>query len=137
MGFVQPEAGGPRLLLRRADLAGRLRFTTPAMNEPVRFTRAGSREAPRAVQVHTLRPPPVERVARPSAQSLSPEAQSRRLSSQRLLIIPVFALLLGVIHLAWPLPKPVPMLYSALSMALFVVYGLDKWAARRGSARGG
>ncbi|MBB5203905.1 uncharacterized membrane protein YsdA (DUF1294 family)/cold shock CspA family protein [Inhella inkyongensis] len=136
LGFVQPEAGGPRLLLRRVDLAGRLRFTAPALNEPVRFTRAGPREAPRATQVHTLRPPPVERVPRsPTARSGSPEQQSRQLSSQRLLIIPVFALLLGAIHLAWPLAKPVPMLYSALSMALFVVYGLDKWAAKRGTAR--
>lgn len=132
LGFIEPEAGGARLLLRRADLAGRLRFSEPQPAEPVRFRRAPAgpgRE--RAAAVHTLRAPPASKAGPAPARPPS----SRQVASTRLLVIPAFALLLGVIHLAWPLPKPVPMLYSALSMALFVVYGLDKWAARTRRAR--
>lgn len=128
LGFIAPDQGGSRLLLRRADLAGRLRFTAPRLGEAVRFQRAPAgpgRE--RAVQVH-----PVQ--ARVAATA-TPAATPRQLASTRLLVIPLFALVLGGIHLAWPLPRPVPLLYSALSMALFMVYGIDKWSAKRGAGR--
>ncbi|WP_374435857.1 DUF1294 domain-containing protein [Inhella sp.] len=130
LGFIAPDQGGERLLLRRADLAGRLRFRAPALGEAVRFRRARSgpgRE--RAVQVQPLLAPPPAR-----AQAAAPPSP-RQLASTRLLVIPLFALVLGGIHLAWPLPRPVPLLYSSLSMALFVVYGIDKWSARRGAGR--
>lgn len=133
LGFIAPDRGGERLLLRRADLAGRLRFSAPQLGEAVRFRRAASgpgRE--RAVQVQPLLPAPAVR-AQPAASG-SPRSP-RQLASTRLLVIPLFALILGGIHLAWPLPRPVPLLYSSLSMALFVVYGIDKWSARRNGSR--
>lgn len=127
LGFVQPDGGGERLLLRRADLAGRLRAREPAVGEPVRFAAAGEGRQRRAVRVVSLAPPPPTAPARAATPAGA--------GSHRLLIIPVFAMLLGALHLAAPLPRPVPLLYGALSTALFLVYGLDKWAARRGRAR--
>lgn len=126
LGFVQPDGGGERLLLRRADLAGRLRFREPAVGEAVRYSAVGDGRQRRAARVTSLAPPPA---AKPIARSQPGSG------SQRLLVIPAFALLLGALQLAAPLPRPVPLLYGALSTALFLVYGLDKWAAKRGSAR--
>lgn len=126
LGFVQPDGGGERLLLRRADLAGRLRFREPAVGEAVRFSAVGDGRQRRAGRVSSLAPAPA---AKPAARSQPGSG------SQRLLVIPAFALLLGALQLAAPLPRPVPLLYGALSTALFLVYGLDKWAAKRGSAR--
>lgn len=125
LGFVQIE-GGERHLLRRADLSGRLRFRAPQVGEPVSFGLSGQDRSRRAVQVRSLKAP------KPVAPAPSRPAQP---SSGRLLVLPVFAALLGAIHLAWPLPRVVPLMYGALSTALFIVYGLDKWAAMRARAR--
>lgn len=127
LGFVVPDAGGERLLLRRADLQGRLKARgQPELGEAVRYTpRDGMAKA-----VHSLR-------ASPAAQApykAPPRPQSGP-SSARLLVIPVFGLLLGALQMSWAMPRIVPTLYSALSLALFIVYGLDKWAAKRGRAR--
>lgn len=127
LGFVQADAGGPRLLLRRADLSGRLRTRPPEPGEPVRFVAQGQGSERRAVRVSTLLAPP--------GAAPSPAARPPGPDSARLLVVPAFALVLAAIHLAWPLPRAVTLAYGALSMALFIVYGLDKWAARRGSAR--
>ncbi|RVT88385.1 DUF1294 domain-containing protein [Inhella crocodyli] len=130
LGFVQPDAGGERLVLRRADLAGRLKARgNPDVGEPVRYTpRDGM-----AKGVHSQRASPPASAppgARPRASR--PAAAP---NSARLLVIPAFGLLLGAIHMSWPLPRLVTTLYGALSTALFIVYGMDKWAAKRGRAR--
>lgn len=130
LGFVRPEAGGERLLLRRADLTGRLRYREPLVGEAVRYLAIVDARQRRAGRVVSLAPPP----ARQPASRTRPRSGSGR-GSQRLLVIPAFALLLGVLQLSAPLPRPVPLLYGALSTALFIIYGLDKWAARRGQAR--
>jgi uncharacterized membrane protein YsdA (DUF1294 family)/cold shock CspA family protein len=130
LGFVLSDKGGERLLLRRADLSGRLRNREPQPGEAVRFEPGGAPGQRRALQVHSLAPAPV-----PAGQSAPPPRPSSGAGSNRLLVIPAFALLLGALHLNTPLPRPVPLLYGALSMALFIIYGLDKWAARKGSAR--
>lgn len=124
LGFVQPEkSGGERLLLRRADLQGRLRTREPQVGEPLRYRL--SSDGRRALQVQSLAAPP------PAPPRSSPSGPG----ANRLLVIPAFALLLGALHWQQPLPRVVPVLYGALSLALFIVYGLDKWAAKRGSAR--
>ncbi|MBP8145152.1 MAG: DUF1294 domain-containing protein [Inhella sp.] len=129
LGFVQAEAGGERLLLRRADLCGRLRTRPPQAGEPVRFLAQGQGHARRAARVSTLLAPPG------AAAASAPAPRSKGPDSARLLVIPAFAIVLGAIHMAWPLPRFVTLMYGALSMALFIVYGMDKWAARRGAAR--
>jgi uncharacterized membrane protein YsdA (DUF1294 family) len=131
LGFVLPDAGGERLVLRRADLQGRLKARgDPAVGEPVRYTpRDGM-----AKGVHSLRPSPPPRAPTGAAPKAAPSASAGP-NSARLLVIPAFGLLLGAIHMTWPLPRLVTTLYGALSMALFIVYGMDKWAAKRGRAR--
>ncbi|MFX8067478.1 DUF1294 domain-containing protein, partial [Acinetobacter baumannii] len=52
-----------------------------------------------------------------------------------LLLVPAFAALVLVCHLCWGLPNWLWGLYSALSMASFIVYALDKRAAARGDRR--
>ncbi|MBN8503512.1 MAG: DUF1294 domain-containing protein [Burkholderiales bacterium] len=130
LGFVQSERGGERLLLRRADLTGRLRTRQPQHGEPVRFLSLGQGAQRRAARVSTLLPPPT--AVKPG---IKPVTRRTHAASSRLLVVPAFALLLGLIHLNWPLPRFVTVMYGALSMALFIVYGLDKWAARRGQSR--
>lgn len=129
LGFVQAETDGAKLLLRRADLSGRLRARGPSVGEPVRFIAVQSGGQHRATQVHTRTPAPLPRPGTPAKASALPSARAR--SSVRLLVIPAFALMLGALHLQWPLPRPVPVLYGALSMALFAVYALDKWLSQR------
>jgi uncharacterized membrane protein YsdA (DUF1294 family)/cold shock CspA family protein len=128
LGFVQPDKGGERLLLRRVDLTGRMRTREPQVGEPVRFLAVGQGpgELLRATRVSTL-------LAAPAPPAPPPRPSSP--GSARLLVIPGFALLLGSIQLAWTLPRFVTVLYGGLSMALFLVYGLDKWAARRNQPR--
>lgn len=126
LGFVQSELDGARLLLRRADLDSRWRGREPQVGETLRFR--PSHDGRRATRASPLASPS------PPAAAAAPRS-ARAASSRRLLVVPAFALLLGLLHLQQPLPRPVPVLYGALSTALFLVYGIDKWAARRGSAR--
>lgn len=128
LGFVTPETGAERLLLRRADLSGRLKTREPELGEPVRYRIGGTPGQRRALMVTSLTPAP-----RSTAAARPPRATAA--GSNRLLVIPAFALLLGALHLNAPLPRPIPLLYGALSTALFIIYGLDKWAARKGQSR--
>ncbi|SEK34834.1 Uncharacterized membrane protein YsdA, DUF1294 family [Roseateles sp. YR242] len=50
-------------------------------------------------------------------------------------LIPTFASLVLLTHLAWPLPHALWGLYMAMSLATFIVYALDKRAARLGQWR--
>lgn len=131
LGFVVPDAGGERLVLRRADLQGRLQARgDPVVGEPVRYTpREGQARA-----VQSLRPSPPA-AGHAQAPCRGGRGTSSGPNSARLLVIPAFGLLLGALHMTWPLPRVVTTLYGALSMALFIVYGMDKWAAKRGRAR--
>ena len=124
LGFVEAQTDGAKLLLRRADLSGRLRALGPRVGEPVRFVAVQSGGQRRATQVQSTAPPPV-----PQGQARA--RRPRAASSTGLLVIPAFALVLGMLHLTWPLPRPVPLLYGALSMAMFIVYAIDKWASKR------
>lgn len=131
LGFVQPEAGGERLLLRRADLRGRLQARgQPRLHERVRFHAAQGM----AREVFTLEAP-APAPAPPPGAAPAPAPSPAALGSARLLLIPAFALLLAAVHTLWPLPRALTLVYGALSTALFIVYGMDKWAARKGQAR--
>jgi uncharacterized membrane protein YsdA (DUF1294 family)/cold shock CspA family protein len=129
LGFVAPDSGGERLLLRRADLIGRLSSRQPQLGEPVRYSVRVDGAQRRAVRVQSLQP------TKPPAAPAPKSAPGGSTSTSRLLVIPAFALVLGSIHLSWPLPRWLSVLYGGLSMALFLVYGLDKWAARKGQSR--
>jgi uncharacterized membrane protein YsdA (DUF1294 family)/cold shock CspA family protein len=125
LGFVEPHGGGDRLLLKKADLAGRLKAVGPVVGQAVRYNLRVDGTQRRAIDVTSVTPP--------NAVKQPPKGPTT--SSSRLMVIPAFAVVLGALHLAWPLPRVVPLLYGALSTALFIIYGLDKWAARKGQAR--
>lgn len=56
-------------------------------------------------------------------------------SNAELGLIPVFASLVLLTHLAWPLPHALWGVYMAMSLATFIVYALDKRAAKLGQWR--
>ncbi|MBB3194151.1 DUF1294 domain-containing protein [Roseateles terrae] len=56
-------------------------------------------------------------------------------SNAELWLIPLFASLVLLTHLAWPLPHALWGGYMAMSLATFIVYALDKRAARLGQWR--
>lgn len=56
-------------------------------------------------------------------------------SNAELWLIPLFASLVLLTHLAWPLPHALWGVYMAMSLATFIVYALDKRAAKLGQWR--
>ncbi|UXH76382.1 DUF1294 domain-containing protein [Roseateles amylovorans] len=75
---------------------------------------------------------------KPGASSRSSPGSSSASSSSSsggVWLIPVFASLVLLTHLAWPIPNGLWGLYMAMSLATFIVYGLDKRAARLGHWR--
>lgn len=76
--------------------------------------------------------------AGPRAAGASPaagNAGSSTASNAELWLIPVFASLVLLTHLAWPLPHALWGVYMAMSLATFIVYALDKRAAKLGQWR--
>lgn len=74
----------------------------------------------------------------PRAAGASPaagNAGSSTASNAELWLIPVFASLVLLTHLAWPLPHALWGVYMAMSLATFIVYALDKRAAKLGQWR--
>jgi len=138
-GFIAPEGGGAKLFVH-AQAFG-LRPRRPFVGERLSFVvNQDSRGKPRAVKVKSLEPrahaasgsaaragaaaPAVARgsLRRPSTASGAPGAGG-------LWVIPAFALLVLICHLAWPLPNALWGVYVAMSMATFIVYWGDKRAA--------
>ena len=78
---------------------------------------------PRALAVRAIKAPP------------PPAAPRDR--SRVLLLVPGFAGFVLTCHLLWGLPNWLWGIYSAMSMATFIVYALDKRAARQGGWRVG
>ncbi len=76
--------------------------------------------------------------AGPRAAGAAPaagNAGSSTASNAELWLIPVFASLVLLTHLAWPLPHALWGVYMAMSLATFIVYALDKRAAKLGQWR--
>lgn len=122
-GFITPEGGGARLFVH-AQAFG------PRPNRPFVGERLSYREGldaqgkRRAFDVQGLKP---HAAAPPRPRD----------GSRVLLLIPAFAGLVLACHLAWGLPNWLWGLYSAMSLATFIVYALDKRAAARGEWRVG
>jgi uncharacterized membrane protein YsdA (DUF1294 family)/cold shock CspA family protein len=64
-----------------------------------------------------------------------PRPKAARESSVGVLVIPAFALLFVVLMLRWQLPAAIALIYAAASALTFVVYAVDKLAARAGRQR--
>lgn len=120
-GFITPEDGGQRLFVHVKAFG--LRSRRPFEGERYRF-RVGVGESGRPQVVEAK---PVEAVVENAARPYD--------ASSVTLLVPAFALLVLVTQLWWGLPKPLWGIYTGLSMATYLVYWLDKRAARRGGPR--
>lgn len=121
-GFITPDGGGAKLFVHIKGFG--LRPDRPAVGERLGFREGRDAHGKR-------RAVDVQRLTRhaPSAGPVVPDAH------RVLLLVPAFAALVLVCHLCWGLPNWLWGLYSALSMASFIVYALDKRAAARGDRR--
>jgi len=121
-GFIAPDEGGPRLFVHVKAFG--MRAQRPFVGERLSYREGLDAQGKRrALDVQSLEPRPAPRTARPRDASLV------------LLLIPAFAAFVLACHLAWGLPNWLWGIYSAMSMATFIVYALDKRAATRGDWR--
>ncbi len=121
-GFIAPDGGGPKLFVHIKAFG--LRPQRPFVGERLSYAEGQDAQGKRRAQdVQTLAPRPMPPI---------PKAADR---SRVLLLIPGFAGFVLACHLLWRLPNALWGAYSAMSMATFIVYWLDKRAAARGDWR--
>lgn len=128
-GFITPDAGGAKLFVHIKAFG--LRSRRPFVGEKLSYLQGQDAQGKaRALKVQSLEPKPV--TASPAPQRKVGSADKGDISVG---LVPGFAALLLFCHLAWPLPQAVLGLYLSMSMASFIVYALDKRAARLGHWR--
>ena len=146
-GFIAPSDGGPKRFVHISAFG--LRARRPFVGERVSYQPgADAQGKPRALEVKSLEPKPAPAgpaprsggAARPRdrSQPLRGSAPSPKQSADTgasLWLVPGFATLVLLTHLAWPLPRGLWGTYVAMSFATFIVYALDKRAARLGQWR--
>lgn len=121
-GFIAPDAGGPRLFVHVKAFG--LRPQRPFVGERLSYREGLDAQGKRrALDVQSLEPRPAPATPKPRDGGLV------------LLLVPAFAALVLACHLIWGLPNWLWGIYSAMSMATFIVYALDKRAAGRGDWR--
>jgi uncharacterized membrane protein YsdA (DUF1294 family)/cold shock CspA family protein len=123
-GFIAPDGGGAKVFVHVKAFG--LRPHRPFVGERLSFREGSDAQGKRRaqdVQALARRTPPPAPAAR------------RGSGSGVLLLVPGFAAWVLACHLVWGLPNWTWGLYSALSMATFIVYALDKRAAARGEWR--
>lgn len=127
-GFIAPDAGGAKLFVHIKAFG--LRARRPFVGERLSYL-AGtdSHGKARALKVLSLEPKPAK--AAPAAPlRRTPPAAGQAASGASLWLIPGFALLVLLTHLAFGLPHWLWGGYMAMSLATFIVYAGDKRAAR-------
>ncbi len=156
-GFIAPSDGGAKRFVHISAFG--MRAHRPFVGERVSYQPgADAQGKPRALQVKSLEPrpapagpapgqgsarsgararppsPPRGASASSSSSSASPASRSADTGAS-LWLVPGFASLVLLTHLAWPLPRGLWGVYVAMSFATFIVYALDKRAARLGQWR--
>jgi len=126
-GFITPDAGGAKLFVHIKAFG--LRAQRPFVGEKLSYLPGlDAQGKARALKVQSLEP-------KPAAPAAAPRHKPKDPGDATLGLVPGFAALLLVCHLKWPLPQAVLGIYMSMSMATFVVYALDKRAARLGGWR--
>lgn len=121
-GFITPEGGGDKLFVHIKAFG--LRPQRLFIGERLSYREGQDAQGKRrAVDVRSLEPRPMPPI---------PKARDR---GRVLLLVPGFAGFVLACHLLWGVPNAAWGAYSAMSMATFIVYALDKRAARRGGWR--
>lgn len=122
-GFITPDEGdGPKLFVHIKAFG--LRPHRPFVGERLSYREGQDAQGKRrAIDVRSLEPRPMPPIPKP------------RDRGRVLLLVPGFAGFVLACHLLWGVPNPVWGVYSAMSMATFIVYALDKRAALRGGWR--
>lgn len=121
-GFITPDGGGARLFVHIKAFG--LRPQRPFVGERVSYEPGTDAQGKRRAQA-------VQGLAR---RAVAPAPASRD-GGRVLLLVPAFAASVLACHLVWGVPNWLWGVYSALSMATFIVYALDKRAAARGEWR--
>lgn len=121
-GFITPDGGGARLFVHVKAFG--LRPHRPFVGERLSYREGSDAQGKRrALGVQGL------------ATRAAPPPTARRDDSLVLLLVPAFAAWVLACHVLWGLPNWLWGAYSALSMATFILYALDKRAAARGEWR--
>ncbi|MFT7772878.1 DUF1294 domain-containing protein [Roseateles sp.] len=121
-GFITPDGGGAKVFVHVKAFG--LRPHRPFVGERLSYREGQDAQGKRrALDVQGVAP----RAAQP--------APARRDGSGVLLLIPAFAGLVLAVHLIWGVPNWLWGIYSAMSLATFITYVLDKRAAARGDWR--
>lgn len=160
-GFIAPSDGGPKRFAHISAFG--LRARRPFVGERVDYEPGSDAQGkPRALKVRSLEPKPAPAGPAPrrgpssgaadaaragarskpapsargaSAASASSSPKTSADTGASLWLVPGFASLVLLTHLAWPLPRGLWGVYVAMSFATFIVYALDKRAARLGQWR--
>lgn len=121
-GFITPESGGAKVFVHVKAFG--LRPHRPFIGERLSFAEGQDAQGKRRAQdVQSLEPRPAPPAAKPRDRGLV------------LLLVPAFAAFVLACSVLWTLPNWLWGVYTAMSMATFVVYALDKRAATRGDWR--
>lgn len=121
-GFITPDGGGPKCFVHAKAFG--LRPHRPFTGERLSYREGRDAQGKkRAQDVQSLAP------------RLAPPAPRPRDGSRVVLLIPAFAAFVLAVHLLWGVPNWLWGIYSAMSMATFITYWLDKRAAARGDWR--
>ncbi len=121
-GFITPDDGGAKLFVHIKAFG--LRPQRPFVGERLSYREGRDAQGKRRAQ---------------NVQSLAPKAAPPpprpRDGGRVLLLIPAFAGFVLVVHLLWGVPNWLWGIYTAMSLATFITYWLDKRAATRGDWR--
>lgn len=121
-GFITPDGGGAKVFVHVKAFG--LRPHRPFVGERLNYREGQDAQGKRRAQdVQSL------------AVRATPPAAVRRDGNRVLLLIPAFAGLVLTVHLIWGVPNWLWGIYSAMSLATFITYFLDKRAAALGDWR--